>query len=193
MADVTALILAGGKSSRMGQDKPLLRLGGQTMLERACAFGRALGCPVLVAGGREDHFAQLPPGCRAVPDETPGLGPLGGLCAGLAAMETELALVWAVDMPFLSERAAARLLGAIGDADACAFAPDGRVEPLFALYHRRCLAPARAQLARGEPRLRELLRAVPCTLLAPEDEALFVNLNTPAEFAQARKLVESRE
>lgn len=193
MAELTALILAGGKSSRMGRDKTLLRLGGQTLLERACAFGQALSAEVLVAGGDPAHFDRLPDGCRAVPDETPGLGPLGGLCAGLAAMESELALVWAADMPFLSAEAALRLRSAIGGADACAYAPDGVPEPLFALYRKSCLAPARAHLARGELRLRALLRAVECVLLAPQDASLFVNLNTPEEFARAQKLVEKHE
>ena len=192
-ADVTALVLAGGKSSRMGRDKMTLTLSGRTMLERACAFGASLGIPVLVACGDPEHFAHLPDGARAVPDDVPGCGPLGGLCAGLGAMETEFALVWAADMPFLSAAAAERLRNAIGNADACAYALDGRPEPLVALYRRSCLAPARERLSRGELRLRGLLHEVKLVTLTPDDPALFVNLNTPAEFEQARRQVEGHE
>ena len=191
--DVTALVLAGGKSSRMGRDKTKLELSGRTMIERACAFGASLGCPVLVASGYPEHFDALPDGVRAVPDDAPGCGPLGGLCAGLSAMETEFALVWAVDMPFLSERAAERLRDAIGEADACVYLLDGKPEPMFALYRKSCLAPARERLSRGEFRLRGLLHEVSLVTLAPDDPALFVNLNTPAEFEQARRQVERHE
>ncbi len=177
----------------MGRDKTKLELGGQTMLARACAFGSSLGCPVLVACGSMAHFEALPDGVRAVPDDAPGCGPLGGLCAGLSAMETEFALVWAADMPFLSAIAAERLRGAVGDADACAYVLDGRPEPMFALYRKSCLAPARERLSRGEFRLRGLLHEVKLVTLTPDDSALFVNLNTPAEFEQARRQVERHE
>lgn len=193
MDDVTALVLAGGKSSRMGRDKTLLALGGQTMLARACAFGRSLGCPVLVAAGSEAHFDALPGGARAVYDAAPGLGPLSGLCAGLSAMETEFALVFAADMPYLSEAAAQLLLGAIGDADVCLFQSDGHPEPLFALYRKRCLAAAAAALGAGELRLRALLRTLRTVTLDAPDGALFVNLNTPEEFESVRRQVERHE
>ncbi len=191
MDDVTALVLAGGRSRRMGRDKTKLKLGDCTMLERACAFGRSLGCPVLVAAGRADHFASVPAGCRAVFDDVPGCGPLAGLCAGLAVLETEFALVYAADMPFLSADAAALLRAHIGTAALCLFQTEGRPEPLFGLYRRSCLTAAQQCLDEGILRLRALCARVPCVMLDAPEQRWFVNCNTPEEWEAVRKQVEA--
>lgn len=193
MTDLTALVLAGGKSSRMGRDKMLLELNGQTMLERACAFARTLTDRVLVAAGSENHFASLPDGCRAVYDETPGLGPLGGLCAGLSRAETEYLLVFAADMPNPSPEAAARLCEAIGEADICLFQKNGRPEPLFALYRKRVLPSAKQALANGQLKLTTLIGTLNARFLDWDAETLFVNLNTPEDYESARRQVEANE
>lgn len=193
MTDVTALVLAGGKSSRMGCDKLLLELNGLTMLEGACAFARTLTDKVLVAAGSKTHFNALPEGCRAVYDETPGLGPLGGLCAGLGAAETEYVLVFAGDMPNLSPEAAAQLYAAIGSADICLFQKDGRPEPLFALYRRRVLPAAQIALKSGQLQLAALIGSLDARILDWDTDTLFTNLNTPEDYESACRQVEPNE
>ena len=193
MTDLTALVLAGGKSSRMGRDKMLLELNGQTMLERACAFARTLTDQVLVAAGSEAHFDTLPDGCRAVYDETPGLGPLGGLCAGLRAAQTEFVLVFAADMPNLSQEAAARLRDAIGNADVCLFQKNGRPEPLFALYRTNVLSSAQNALTGGHLKLTALIDSLNARILDWDADTLFVNLNTPEDYESTRRQVEANE
>lgn len=193
MTDLTALVLAGGKSSRMGRDKMLLELNGLTMLERACAFAHTLTDRILVAAGSEAHFDALPEGCRAVYDETPGLGPLGGLCAGLHTAETDYVLVFAADMPNLSQKAAALLLDSIGDADVCLFQKNGRPEPLFALYRSRVLSAAQDALRSGQLKLTALIDSLHARILDWDADALFVNLNTPEDYESARRQVETIE
>jgi molybdopterin-guanine dinucleotide biosynthesis protein A len=188
--EITALVLAGGKSSRMGRDKTMLPLAGQTMLTRACEFGRAVCGTVLVAVGSADHFDALPDGCVAVCDAEPGLGPLAGLCAGLAAARTEFALVYAVDMPFLSAEAVQQLADGIGSADVCLFRSHGKVEPLFALYRCGCLPTAQACLFGGVRRMRDLIERLDAVVLDAPEDTLFQNCNTPEEYEAARRQVE---
>ena len=190
LTDTAALILAGGRSSRMGRDKVLLPFtDGKTMLGRAIDFWRELCPQVLVAAGGEDHLPQdLPERTETVKlvyDEFPGCGPLAGLHAGLRECAGELLFVSAVDLPYLSPEAARRLLAAIGDGDAAVYRFQGRREPLFGLYRRTCLPLTRTMLEAGEYKMGLLLDRVKTVYLDTEDERLFFNMNTPQEYAQA--------
>ena len=95
--DVTAFILAGGKSSRMGADKAFLELKGRTLLHRALDLMRSLTPEAIIVGERS-KFARLG---TVVEDVFRERGPLGGIHAALAATATDLNLVLAVDLPFV--------------------------------------------------------------------------------------------
>jgi molybdopterin-guanine dinucleotide biosynthesis protein A len=190
--DCTALILCGGRSSRMGQDKTMLELGGQTMLARAVAFWKPLCRAVLLAAGQEGHFAEIPAGAVQVFDRYPGCGPLGGVHAGLLAAETDYVIVSAVDMPFLDDDAARRLLDACQGHDACIFQKDGRPEPLFGVYRRTCAPVAETLLQEGLFRMGALLQRVDTVRLDNAPEAVFFNVNTPDAFQEARQQLEGQ-
>ena len=98
MDDVTVFVLAGGQSTRMGRDKALLLLGGQTLLERALALAHRVAPRVAVLGPREKYAAT---GERIIEDEFSDCGPLAGIHAALGASETDLNLILSVDMPFV--------------------------------------------------------------------------------------------
>ncbi len=210
MNPFSALILAGGKSRRMGADKALLRLptGGQTLIERVAAAARAAGASeivVVVAG----DTARLPPmDARTIQDSVPDAGPLAGLVAGFAAMRHDTALVLACDLPYLSvpllQWMAAQHAGSNTGWDALVPSladEDGivRWQPLHALYSRACLAPACAALAQGERKLTTFfpavrVRALTAADLRPHDPALRSpqGVNTPDTWADAaRWLAES--
>ena len=106
---VYALVLAGGRSSRMGADKALLNWGGETLLERAVRFWRESGRVerILVSVGPQAHFsaAQLPEGVQAVADLERGRGPMAGLAAAFACSDADVLCVGAVDMPNLTAEA----------------------------------------------------------------------------------------
>ena len=106
MQDVTAFILAGGKSTRMGSDKALLEFDGETLLTRTLMRARAVAGRVCIVGARE-KFEMFGP---VIEDVYPDSGPLAGIHAALQSSTTDLNLVLAVDMPFLPESALKYLL-----------------------------------------------------------------------------------
>lgn len=180
----TAIVLAGGSSRRLGQDKRQLRLWGEngpTLLEHTVGVVGELCAEVIVVLNDSAAWQQLP--ARLVPDVYPGEGPLGGIVSGLVAAQHEYALVVACDMPELNERALATLLSWPRPYDAlvpqAAHAQRNRagIEPLHAVYHQRCYAPAAGLLANGERRVAALFNQVatlyvPWNALAPYDLAM---------------------
>ena len=135
------IVLAGGRSSRMGTPKAWLDWHGTTLLRRTCNIvARGAGGPVVVvrAGGQE--LPPLPRDVRVVEDAREGRGPLQGLLAGLAAVDHDIAFVAATDMPFLHPRFVAAVCAAARDADAAVPRLDGFRQPLAAAY-RPVLVP----------------------------------------------------
>ncbi len=181
-----ALVLAGGRSSRMGRDKALLRWGEETLLERAVRFWRASGRVdrVLVAEGAPGHFPALPPGALAVPDRAPGRGPMEALVSAFLASGAELLYVSAVDMPNLTAKA----ILPPPEHDAAVYRRPGRVEPLFGVYRRSVLPAAEGLLERGRGGMSDLLAAVKTDYYytPPCLERVLQNLNTPADCLAAR-------
>ena len=96
--EVTAFVLAGGKSTRMGTDKAFVTLDGRTLLARALDVARAVTSDVHIVGDR-GKFAALAP---VVEDEFPGCGPLGGIHAALRTSSCDLNVILAVDLPFVT-------------------------------------------------------------------------------------------
>src|SRR3954452_22512805 len=104
MANAAGIVLAGGRSSRMGSPKAALEWHGSTLLHRVTGIvGRAVDGPVVVVRAPEQDLPDLPPGVRVVEDAAEGRGPLQGLAAGLGAVagESELAYVSSTDVPLL--------------------------------------------------------------------------------------------
>src|SRR5437762_2492257 len=102
MEQVTAFVLAGGRSARMGRDKSSLLLGNRTLLARAVEIAHAAGGEVFVVGSRTTlEPAAADAGVSIVEDEFAGQGPLAGIHAALTASSTDLNFVMAVDLPFV--------------------------------------------------------------------------------------------
>lgn len=181
-----ALILAGGRSRRMGADKARLDFGGQTMLERAVEFWRSSGAveQIYVAVGAPDHFPSLPGGAISLPDLVEGRGPLGGLHAAFSQSDAELLWVSGVDMPLLRREA---ILPA-PKGDAIVYRLDGRPEPLFGVYRRTVLPVIEEMLSQDCGKLRLLLDRVETEYVEapPELADCFRNVNTPAELLLSR-------
>ena len=184
------IVLAGGQSRRMGQDKALLPLAGRPMLAWVIRRLGAAGLPVLVVTrpGREQELQEhillwleadrpqtaVPAGgvgvaVRVVADRFSGRGPLGGIHAGLEAAGDGFHLVAACDQPlltgqlarFLLERAWQSQRAGQGIVDAVVVRSGGRVEVLPAVLHHRCAQTAERLLARTvRPSLRDLLGAL---------------------------------
>lgn len=158
LTDLTALILAGGKSARFGEDKARHAVAGKAMIEHVAAVVGAVTDRVWISIGTEGGGYEMPTACQVV-DRYPGAGPLAGLHAGLVAAETPWILAVACDMPFLTAGVLHALLEARTPEAAAVVArtPDGRLQPLCACYHRRVLPLVEAHLAAGRLALHALL------------------------------------
>lgn len=184
--DRCALILAGGSSRRMGQDKALLPWGKETLLERAVRFWLQSGRVdrVLVAEGTPGRLFPLPMGAEPVADRVPGRGPMEGLVAGFQYSGAELLYVSAVDLPNLRPEA----ILPPPEHDVSVYRRADRAEPLFGVYRASVVPAAQGLLDRGNGRMSDLLKAVrtdyyytpPCL------EGVLQNLNTPADCLAAR-------
>ena len=152
----SAAVLAGGLSTRMGQDKASLAFGASTLLARQVEKLRALGTEDLMISGWREPL----PGTRLIPDETPRCGPLGGLQACLRAAKHEAVLFQSVDVPLVPPEALASLVRA-HTGGATVLTVGLKREPLIAVYDRAVLPVADELLRCGRRAVRELLDRVP--------------------------------
>ncbi len=183
---MTAVILAGGKSRRMGRDKLRLSLSGETMLARAVRrFGEAFDRVVVSVGekGTDDVVSA-----EWVADVFPGCGPMAGLHAALRYCGEDVFLT-AADMPFADPAAARLIAEKCGDADACIMTDEsGRPEPLFSFYRIAALPWAEKALREGRRSMRELFADLRIRTVGPDSlgglwsDRLLVNVNDPAEY-----------
>lgn len=154
----SAVVLAGGRSSRLGVDKASVPVGGRRLLDRVLSVLTNCFADVVVVGRTGSDEACGP--VRFVQDETPGLGPLGGLYTGLGVVEHGRALAVGCDMPFINRGVLEELLAQDGGADATVARMAGRAQPLLAVYDRRVRSVARRVLDSGDRSLMALLRAI---------------------------------
>ena len=190
--DLTAFILAGGKSSRMGTDKAFVDYEGRTLLARALDMARSVASTVCIVGSKEKFAAYAP----VVEDMFRDCGPLGGIHAALLASPTELNVMLAVDMPFVSSAFLQYLITeARGASDSVVVVPcgDGRRQPLCAIYRREFAGVAERALRAGRNKIDVLFDQVRTRVIGREElegagfsSAIFRNLNTPEEL-QAEK------
>jgi len=179
--DFDALILAGGESRRMGRDKSLLPFAGTTLVEHIASQLRPVAQEIRISTADGQHHAHL--GLALVPDLTPGLGPLMGIASGLRASLRDWTLVVATDIPELPLALLPQLWSHTTEAS-CVIpqTAEGRLQPLFALYHR-CLADEILTfLGRGERRVLDFVaNSRACVLPAPDVK--IANLNNPADYS----------
>ena len=149
---LSAIVLAGGRSSRLGVDKTLIALPGQKVLvEEVLDRVRQVAQDVLLVGAAPGLRLSLP--VRLVPDARPGTGSLGGLYSGLQASRFDYSLTVACDMPFLSLDLLRYMASLPRDYDALVPRFDGYFEPLHAIYSNRCLVAIGRQLDVGDLRI----------------------------------------
>ncbi|MGA8500285.1 MAG: molybdenum cofactor guanylyltransferase [Candidatus Sulfotelmatobacter sp.] len=191
--DVSVFILAGGKSTRMGTDKAFVEYEGRSLLAWALHLARSVASGVWIVGSKE-KFAGFAP---VVEDVFRDCGPLGGIHAALLGSLTELNLMLAVDMPFVSRAFLEYLITqARGAPDAAVIVPrsDGRRQPLCAIYRREFAAVAERALRARQNRIDRLFDDVHTRVIEQEElagagfsSALFRNLNTPEELESEKR------
>ncbi len=183
---VAGVVLAGGRSTRLGTDKCELAFEGETLLERALRLLASVCRELWVIGRRPpEPLASWGVGWHLdlLPRRS---GPLGGLHTALSVIRAPRCLVIGCDMPRLSEAALRRLLAVAQKTDSPAVVsrgPDGRPEPLAAVYSKALLPRAEEMLAAGELRLSGLFEGQARFVDFAEPEAFF-NVNTPQDLAR---------
>lgn len=193
---VSAAILAGGQSRRMGRDKAALLLEGEPLLLRAVRRLRVVTPDVAIIGPPER--AALAPGAPIFPDRWPQQGPLGGIATALQTLGGEAVLVVGCDMPFLNVALLRYLLSLAFEYDAVVARTDGRAHPLHAVYQQRCLPVLEAQLLAGKLQVQRFLARLVVRFVEGDELDRFdpqhlstFNVNTPEEWAEALRLFEA--
>jgi molybdopterin-guanine dinucleotide biosynthesis protein A len=199
------VVLAGGRSSRMGRPKAELEWHGSTLLRRTLGvLARSVDGPLLVVRAAGQPLPQLPAQVNIIEDPEQGLGPLQGVAAGLAALagRAQTAFVCSTDLPFLHPAFVRRVLSVLtDDLDVVLPVARGYPQPLAAAY-RVSLAPLVTELvAAGDRRPAFLFRHERCRTLRIDDAALLedpvlaaadplldsvVNVNSPDDYRAAR-------
>jgi molybdopterin-guanine dinucleotide biosynthesis protein A len=198
---VSAAILAGGRARRLGgADKASLAVGRARIIDRQLAALSTVADDVRIVTNASGRYGDL--GVRVVPDAIAGAGPLGGIYSALLDAAHERVLIIACDLPFITPALLERLVAESGTGDEVdAVVPRSArgLEPLCALYTKRCAATVKSRIAIGALQVAGLLDAVRTRVLdpdtlAPYDEgALFDNVNTPHDHERARGWVELNE
>jgi molybdopterin-guanine dinucleotide biosynthesis protein A len=185
--DVTAFVLAGGKSTRMGRDKAFLEIGGKSLLTRAMEQAKEVTEEVLVVGGRE----KFSPFGEVVEDIYRERGPLGAIHAALTATATEWNCFLAVDMPFMEAGFLRWLVSEARKNEKMVTVPRaaGRLQPLSSVYRKSFGEIARRSLEEGENKIDRLFTGARAQLIeeaqlvgAGFSSEMFRNVNTREEW-----------
>jgi molybdopterin-guanine dinucleotide biosynthesis protein A len=182
--EVTGVLLAGGKSRRMGEDKRYLVVGEQTLLQRGLSVLHSIFQEVLVVIAKDSD--PLGVDARVVRDQVPDCGSLGGLYTGLIQATTPWIFVVASDMPFLNHAVIAQFTNRRGAVDIVMAKLAGQLHPMHALYGKSCL-PVVEQMIQSSLRVQYVTEADLHTL-DPTGRS-FYNVNTVAELEKARLLL----
>ncbi len=186
-ATTGAVILAGGKSQRMGRDKANLVRAGETLLARTVRLARVIGPVAVVTPWPERYQAAVPSPCAWVRETVGGRGPLAGLRLGLAwGAAFDWVLVLACDLPYLSAAALQAWQSQV------AFVPDEMAaalprgskgwEPLCGFYRPNRVASLQAYWLAGGRSLQGWLQQQPVAELIAGDRSVLFNCNTPADW-----------
>ncbi len=191
-ATVNGFVLAGGASTRMGQDKATLVLAGETMLARQVRLLRRVSHSVAVVGPRSGPESL---GVPVLPDVLQGRGPLGGIHTGLLHTHAEFSLFLSCDLPYVNARFLRYLCARALACGADATVPESRereLQTVSAVFRRRALHLVRASLEGGDNAVYRVLRRLRTHVLPwPElaragfSPRVFDNINTPQDYEEA--------
>lgn len=193
-----AIILAGGKSSRMGTNKALLKINEKTNIERTRDALKLLFDDIILVTNEPETYEFL--GMKMTSDHYPGMGPLAGVHAGLTASDYDVNLIVACDMPFVSVELAEALVESCSHYDAVIPVINGKQHPLFAVYHKKIAGEAAKSIEEARLRMKHLFDRINVLYMTESDlqtysqmdlERVFFNMNNPNEYEDAKKWAEA--
>jgi len=188
--DVSGLILLGGKSSRYGSNKALVEIDGVRLIERVVAVMKSIFHRVILVTNtpKEYTYLRLP----MVEDLIKGLGPMGGVYTGLMTMSDETGFLVACDMPFRSGKLIRPMVEVRGDFDTVVPRMDWMLEPLHALYSKKCIPVIRESIEQRQYQIAECFAGMRVRYVDEEELRLydpdlrsFFNINKPRDLPGA--------
>ena len=200
--ETSCIVLAGGKSLRLGRDKVLETVGNRSLLERVISRVSPLSSEIIFVTANEPTYLELIdyPKLRILSDIYPGKGPLGGIYTGLTTSTSFYNLVVASDMPFLNQALLRYMIQLSANFDLVVPQMGNLVEPLHAVYTKRCLAPIEQMIKQDKLSVNQLFRLVKVRYVEAEEmerfdpkHLSFFNINTKADLKRARELARGCE
>jgi len=193
---MTSIILAGGKSSRLGRSKALQLIGDRSLIQRVIDRLAIISTEIIIATARgEEITCSSDVRVRTVADVHPGKGPLAGIQSGLIASTDSRAIVVSCDIPFVSVSLLEYMSGICSEFDVVVPQIGTKAEPLCAVYSKNCVAPISALLKQNELKIIRLFPMVRVRYIE-EDEIdrfdpghlSFFNINSQDDLDRARTL-----
>jgi molybdopterin-guanine dinucleotide biosynthesis protein A len=190
---ISAVILAGGHSTRLGCDKAFIEVNGRPLIERIVETVGQLSTEVIIVANALEVYEQFE--ALVLSDVYPGKGALGGILSGLRAASHQQALVVACDMPFLNLSLLRYMYGLTSGMDVVIPRVGRLTEPLHAIYSRNCVPHIERQLVKGDLRISHLLSEVRVRYVQASeidrfdpDHLSFFNINSPEDLARAKQI-----
>jgi len=177
--NITGIILAGGKSSRMRTDKGFLKLNNKLFIEHIIDALKPLVSTTIIVSNLKNYDVF---GLQRIDDDIENAGPLAGIYSGLKASKTEYNLVLSCDVPLINKRVLQQLLDAVeNDIDIVQIESQGQQMPLIALYKKQCESIFLKLLLNDERRLHKAVSVCnsKSIVINPEDDIYTTNINTP--------------
>jgi molybdopterin-guanine dinucleotide biosynthesis protein A len=194
---VTGVILAGGKSRRMGRDKAFLPYGKGLLIERVIEVVQQVTADVILITNTPEQYQRF--GLPMFSDVIPEAGSLGGVYSGLVFAKTPYSLCLACDMPFVKPAFLRFLCDTAAEADVVIPRNAEDFQPLCAVYSQVCREPIRQKIEGGRLKITGFfdqvsVRVIDGDLLARYDphDIMFFNANTPEEYAKAQHMLEEQ-
>jgi molybdopterin-guanine dinucleotide biosynthesis protein A len=196
--EVSAVVLAGGMSRRLGRNKAIEPIGGEPLISRVIGRLSQVSQQTVVVVNSRQRAADLPlpESAKAAVDIYPDKGSLGGIFTGLSAADGQWGIIVACDMPFLNIELFKHMLSLRAGFDAVVPLLDGRPEPTHAIYSRACLSPIERKLKVDDLKIAGFFDDVRVRFFPEEDvnhfdpeHLSFFNVNTQEDLDRALALV----
>jgi molybdopterin-guanine dinucleotide biosynthesis protein A len=193
---ITGIILSGGKSIRMGENKAFIQIEGVPIIRRIYDLFKQLFQEVIIVTDQKDLFSNFD--SRICSDLIPGKGALGGLYTGIFFSSFQHSFCVACDMPFIRKSLVQYLIENIDDADVIVPRTKDGLQPLHAIYSKHCIDPIRKLIDAGRSKIIDLYCQVNVKIVDEKDflcldpgRESFINVNTPEELLSVRRDKES--
>jgi molybdopterin-guanine dinucleotide biosynthesis protein A len=187
--NITAIILAGGKSTRMGSDKGLMTLNNITFIQHIIDAVKTLVDEILIISDNENHDVFK---LKRHNDLVKNVGPLGGIYTGLHYSKTEVNLVISCDVPMIDSELISELIKNYSNKyDVIQTKSNEKTMPLVAIYHKTCVSEAEQWIKEGKLRVREFVasRKLKTINLDKRFETQLFNINTPEQLKKVAHVI----